>query len=386
MSLPKQILIVVIIGFRFFSGERVFAQTLMDKAATAETKALYANLKYISAKGTMFGHQEDLAYGVGWKEVAGRSDVKEVCGDYPAVHGWDIGKEGLPENVDGVRFSNMQQWIREVYGRGGVNTISWHVNNPVSGKSAWDTTRAVVHILPGGKLHNDFLIQLDHVAAFLAGCTNGETPIPIIFRPYHEHNGTWFWWGKNHCTEQEYIQLWQFTVDYLKNTKGLHHIIYAFSPDRSRMDVTKLKASFLYAYPGDDYVDVMGLDDYRDVGVSWNKRPRQQQANDFTEALRTLTQLSIEKNKPAALTETGLEGITNDKWFTEVVLKQLKQNKDIQLAWFLVWRNANEKHHYAPFRGHLSEKDFVQFYNDPLSFFEADLRNIYKSDKLEIKP
>ena len=131
MSLRKQILIVVVIGFRFFSGERVFAQTLMDKAATAETKALYANLKYISAKGTMFGHQEDLAYGVGWKEVAGRSDVKEVCGDYPAVHGWDIGKEGLPENVDGVRFSNMQQWIREVYGRGGVNTISWHVNNGI---------------------------------------------------------------------------------------------------------------------------------------------------------------------------------------------------------------------------------------------------------------
>lgn len=385
--LVNRILFIVITALCGLYSNAVYSQTLIDKDATLTTKALYANLKTISTKGILFGHQEDLAYGVGWKEIAGRSDVKDVCGDYPSVHGWDLGKESMPENVDGVHFKNMLRWIQEVYERGGVNTVSWHLTNPTSGKNAWDTTQAVIHILPGGKDHAKYLMQLDNLALFLAACVAADgNKIPIVFRPFHEHNGSWFWWGKNHCTEKDFIQLWTFTVDYLKNKKELHHLIYAFSPDRSRMSEKKMKASFLYAYPGDEYVDVIGLDDYMDVGVNWNKRSQEQQVKDFTKALKTLTEIAIEKNKVAALTETGLEGITNEKWFTEVMLNQLHQNKDIQLAWFLVWRNANEKHHYAPYAGHKAGKDFVEFYNDPLSLFESDVKNIYQPGKVEIKP
>jgi len=377
--------IITICSFCVFLISVSSAQSLTDKDATPETNALYRNLKTIAAKGVMFGHQEDLAYGVNWKDIPGKSDVKEVCGDYPAVHGWDVGKESLSENVDGVRFKNMQRWITEVYERGGVNTVSWHVNNPVSGKNAWDTAQAVIHILPGGKNHDQFVTQLDHLAAFFTDCTSGSTKVPLIFRPFHEHNGNWFWWGKNHCTEEEYIQLWKFTVDYLKNRKGLHHLIYAFSPDRSRMNRNSLKQSFLYAYPGDDYVDVIGLDDYMDVGVNWNKRSNEQQAKDFIASLKVLTEIASEKKKVAALTETGQEGITNEKWFTEVMLKPLQKHRDIQLAWFLVWRNANEKHHYAPYPGHAATDNFIKFYQDPISLFESDIKNMYKTDKTALK-
>src|SRR5436190_18227416 len=67
-----------------------------DKKATKETVALYNNLKKLLSKGFMFGHQDDLAYGVGWKydastSSAGRSDIKDVTGDYPAVYGWELG-------------------------------------------------------------------------------------------------------------------------------------------------------------------------------------------------------------------------------------------------------------------------------------------------------
>jgi mannan endo-1,4-beta-mannosidase len=205
--------------------------------------------------------------------------------------------------------------------------------------------------------------------------------VPIIFRPFHEHNGGWFWWGKGNCTEQEYIQLWRFTVTYLKNEKKLHHLIYAFSPDRSGINLDDAKASYLYAYPGDEYVDVIGLDNYMDVGISWNKKTRVEQKADFVKVLGTLSELANEKNKIAALTETGQEGLTNKEWFTQVILNPLKENPNIQLAYFMMWRNANVKHHYAPFTGHPAAADFVRFYNDPYTLFEADLQNIYKFNK-----
>lgn len=64
---------------------------LSDPKATAETRALYKNLHIISSKGILFGHQESLAYGVGWREHEFDSDVYKVTGKFPAVFGWDLG-------------------------------------------------------------------------------------------------------------------------------------------------------------------------------------------------------------------------------------------------------------------------------------------------------
>src|SRR3954468_4860386 len=77
----------------FFTCNILFAQDLpSDKNATKETINLYRNLKKLLNKGIMFGHQDDLAYGVGWKYEPGRSDIKDVTGDYPAVYGWELGR------------------------------------------------------------------------------------------------------------------------------------------------------------------------------------------------------------------------------------------------------------------------------------------------------
>lgn len=358
----------------------VSAQELIDNRATDKTKALFVNLKRISTQGILFGHQDADAYGVKWKDEKDRSDVKDVCGAFPAIHGWDIGNLGDKEYINKVH-----SWIRTIYKRGGISTISWHVDNPVSKRNAWDTVRAVKDILPGGKEHAFFVTQLDAVADFLKNCKDGNTSIPVIFRPYHEHNGDWFWWGKGHCTEQEYIALWKFTIVYLRDTRKLRNIIYAFSPDRSRMNLQDAKASYLYAYPGDDYVDMLGLDDYMDVGIDWNKKTTAEQQQDFITVMRTISTLAKERNKVAALTETGLEGVTNPQWFTQVILDPLKANKDIEVAYVLVWRNANEKHHYAPYTGHASEKDFVRFYQDKHSLFENDIQNMYVPGKTLIK-
>jgi mannan endo-1,4-beta-mannosidase len=357
-----------------------YSQSPIDSKATAETRALYDNLGKYAALGFMFGHQDGDAYGVNWKAVEGRSDVKEVCGSYPAIHGWDLGKIGGTHNIDSVRFTDMLKWIRQVYERGGVNTISWHNDNPVSGKNAWDKTPAVKDILPGGFKHDFFKSQLDLVAGFLNACkTNDGVMIPIIFRPFHEHNGDWFWWGKGNCSEEEYISLWRFTVNYLENEKGIHHLLWAISPDRSRMDLQHARSAYLYAYPGDAFVDILGVDDYADVGATWNKKSPEEKRTDFITTLKTVSALASEKKKVAALTETGMEGLPDPSWYTHIILDPVKATPDIHIAYALVWRNASPKHHYAPYPGHPAARDFQKFFDDAATFFESDLKTMYKS-------
>src|SRR5690242_6908752 len=178
-----------------------------DKMATKEAVNLYRNLKKLLNKGVMFGHQDDLAYGVGWKYQKDRSDIKDVTGDYPAVYGWELGHLEIDAamNLDSVPFKTMQQLIRKGYERGGLITISWHLNNPLTGKTAWDPAEGTVaSILPGGSKHDLYKSWLDKIALFLNGLkgSRGEM-IPVLFRPFHELNGNWFWWGGKNCTPAE---------------------------------------------------------------------------------------------------------------------------------------------------------------------------------------
>ncbi len=145
-------------------------QDLVDQNATPETRALYDNLRRIAQQGFIFGHQDTDAYGVGWKGDANRSDVKDVTGSYPAVHGWDLGKIGQPNNIDNVPFDKMLEWIHQTYERGGINTISWHVDNPLTGESSWSRGNAVKESLPGGKAHAKFREHLEYLAEFLGKC------------------------------------------------------------------------------------------------------------------------------------------------------------------------------------------------------------------------
>jgi len=91
-----------------------------------ETRNLYANMKRLQKKGIMFGHQDDLAYSLGWQYEDGRSDVKEVAGDYPAVMGWGLGhiELGSDVNLDSVPFSRMRSLAQQVYAQGGLKTFS----------------------------------------------------------------------------------------------------------------------------------------------------------------------------------------------------------------------------------------------------------------------
>ena len=128
---------------------------------TAETEQLLANLKKVSARGFMFGHHDDTNYGIGWDGDEGRSDVKSVCGDYPAVVSFDLGHIELGDtaSLDNVPFSKIRKEILNQYKRGGLSSLSWHLRNPKTGGDAWDVSDSTVvkSILPGGANHGKFV-------------------------------------------------------------------------------------------------------------------------------------------------------------------------------------------------------------------------------------
>ncbi|PIB36234.1 beta-mannosidase [Reichenbachiella sp. 5M10] len=351
---------------------------LLDHKATKETKNLFNNLIKIADGQIMFGHQDDMAYGVGWEKIEGKSDVKDIVGSFPAVHGWDLGRIKTGKSLDGISIDDMREWMKSIYTRGGINTISLHWDNFATGGNSWDLTPAVKHILPGGSAHERYVQQLDELADFIQSVKVGKTMVPMIFRPFHEHNGDWFWWGKGLCTEEEYIAIWKFTVDYLRDEKKLHNLIYAFSPDASRMGTTNLEAGYLYGYPGDDYVDMLGIDDYWNVGRDANKLSLDEQKAVFVEILELVTRLADDKGKATAITETGLESITNPDWFDAHILSPIKSSDKIKMSYVLVWRNANEKHHYAPYPGHASVDGFKKFCADDAVLMEDDLNGMYR--------
>lgn len=147
----------------------------------------------------LFGQQDALAYGVMWKDWhKRRTDVSDVCGKYPSVYGWDMSKLGKYEhNIDTVNFEQMKGWMKEVYKMGGINTISWHFDNFVNGKSSWDVgDKVVTSILPNGENHEAYKAKLDLFADFVKDLRVGfifKKDVPIVFRPFHEHTRHWFW-------------------------------------------------------------------------------------------------------------------------------------------------------------------------------------------------
>ena len=334
-----------------------------DKAATKETQFLFANMQKLAQSHVIFGHQDDLAYGVGWVKEKGRSDVKSSTGSYPGIYGWDLGRleSEQTKNIDGVPFKDIITYVKEVYSRGGINTFSWHFNDPVTDSTAWSKpTTTVKQIIPGGAHHDAYVKYLDKFAVFarqLQGL-KGEM-IPIIFRPFHEHTGSWFWWGNKECTPQQFIALWRFTIDYLRDSKKLHHILVAYSAADFASE-----EDYLERYPGDNYVDIIGFDAYQQKDVLQFKK-------DLNDRYQILEKVAQEHHKLPALTETGYVLIPDPQWWTNVLLPVITQYKT---AYVLTWRNWKTEHYFAPYPGQISEADFKLFYADPKMIFQDKLK------------
>ena len=344
--------------------------SLADASATAETRALYANLWSIREKGWMFGHHDDLMYGRKWYGDEGGSDTKAVCGDYPGVYALDFASMMDQRSTKEVEENALRiKLMKQAYNRGMVITACMHLNNPKAGKGdAWDNSdnQVVAEILTeGSATRATFNGWLDKLAAIAKGLKGADGKlIPIIIRPFHEHTQTWSWWGKSCTTEQEFIGLWRYFVDYMK-AAGVHNFIYAISP---QMDGQKVESDFLFRWPGDDYVDFIGMDCYQGINN-----------NVFVNNLKVLSALSAKKLKPAGVTETGVEGFkVADYWITNIAAPMAGR----KMSLLVTWRNKYDptesgSHYFSVFPGHVSVESFKEMYKRSDTFFCNDLPKMY---------
>ena len=347
---------------------------LIDPLATKQTKYLYINLDKFAERFLIFGMHDATGYGVGWTGDDDRSDVKDVCGSYPAVY-----SEDFFQIARGQDQTRMHYRLSSAYERGGVITICWHQYDPQGrGFYSWDVNeeRIVATILPGGQYHEFYKEKLSTVAYFLKTLRgkNGES-VPVIFRPYHEHTGGWFWWGVGHCTTEEYNHIWRFTVEYLRDSLNVHNLIYALSPSLSHLND---EDDYFNIYPGDDYVDVMGTDHY--LGNPPDK-------GTFTRKLKYVITGSEQREKVVALTEIGNENLVDHDFFTDVILNPILADTNLQkVSYAAVWRNQDTGHHFAPYPGHASVPDFIDFYNNSYTLFEDNLPDMYQLASLDETP
>lgn len=343
--------------------------TMVDPAATAETKALYSNLWAVAARGFMFGHHDDLWYGRYWYDEPGGSDTKAVCGDYPAVFSVDLAS--VMDNRASYDYDKRENAIRrrvmlEAHARGEVIVACCHLNNPVTGGDSWDNSNdnSVASILTEGSAqHTAYLGWLDRLADFALDLKAADgTLVPFVFRPYHEHTQTWSWWGSKCTTEEQFIALWRMTVRHLRDTRGVHNLIYAVSP---QMDVeyADAKGRLLFRWPGDEWVDFVGMDCYHGL----NTRA-------FVANVEAMSEVHRRVHKPVGVTETGLENDHKADYWTEDVLPALRNQP---CAMVVAWRNDNPRHAYGPYPSDSTADNFRRFFDDPWTRFECDLPDMY---------
>ncbi|GAA1730820.1 glycosyl hydrolase [Brachybacterium phenoliresistens] len=352
---------------------------LADPGATARTRSLFAALRDIDAQGVLFGHQEDLSSGETFADPDGTSsDVAAVTGDHPAVIGFDtLEVAGMSTADREARASVLATRFHQAHDVGAIPTMSWHLENLVTGDDFYDTSGdALRAVLPGGSHHADLVAALDRlVIAFTEAVDAEGEPIPIIFRPWHENDGSWFWWGAASATAGEYAELFRFTVEHLRDVRGVHNLLYAFSPGGGYAGDAE---RYLRTYPGDAFVDVIGIDTYDDSGASAAYR------GGLTRDLAMLGTIAQERGKISALTEYGISGgvrpdgqNASTTWFTDILGAVTADPAAARTAYMMTWANyGGDSTPYTPVDGELLP-DFVAFHADPVTRFADDLTGVH---------
>ncbi len=347
----NQVLVLLFIALLSACSPKPQVQTI----DTADQLQRFLQTMYRS-DSLLFGQHDATLYGHAWSWLPDRSDCRDITGEYPYIVSFDIGnlETGDSLSLDSVPFRLMAERMSEHHARGGIVSVSWHPFNPIDGSDSWTvrTDTTVRALLPDGSEHARLDTMLSRVARFLQ-----DLPCPVLFRPWHEQSGEWFWWGSKGCTREEYKALYRYTHDFLQQACP-NKIVWAYSPNYGIS-----YDDYLAYYPGNDCVDLLGIDCYHFAHES---------VSTFQDHLRRsldiVCRVAEEQGKIAALTETGLESCVIPDWWTQTLLPVLQE---YPLAYVLLWRNAyNMPHHfYVPYAGHPAADDFMLFHNNPQILF-----------------
>ena len=183
--------------------------------------------------------------------------VALVGADYGYGRRWDESR-GHWDLLGGTNPTLIEHW-----GRSGLVTVSWHAPNPWTRKSSWDKSPdddLTALVDPADPMNAVWKADLDRVAAALKDLQ--QVGVIVLWRPFHENTGGWFWWGKNtHPGDPEpFKALWRHMYGYFTNEWGLDHLIWVYAAAESSLANTVPPET---NYPSDDYVDIVGESHYR---------------------------------------------------------------------------------------------------------------------------
>lgn len=429
------------------AGSSEIAQniTLVDANATDDVKQIYAYLQAVGkTDSVIFGQQNNTSHKAGSSDLS-CSDTMDMVGSYAGV----IGIDGL--SFTGNEYS-AERYINEMSERdseyasvvakiaqaqtvaeknviaaaaltnynirnGAIATLSLHTPNlskvnkvnasagapsyasyDFSGYTPGNLSGDVMNnILPGGAYNDEFTAYLDMVADY-AKQVDGA----ILFRPFHENTGSWFWWGAALCDAQTYKSVYKYTVEYLRDEKGVHNLLYVYGPGSEAASTEE----YAVRYPGDGYVDMVGFDMYHD-----NPTEGDSFIASFTKELSIVESFAKEHGKLVAVTETGTRHDTVQGDNQTALLKQNNERADwhqeildavkaSDASYYLVWANFGEKDgFYTPYvksvkedgtlHGHEMMDNFIRFFNQDASVFAVNQKqalNQMKSLSVQADP
>lgn len=274
--------------------------SLTNPNASSEAQALYQYLWSVKGKGILSGQQE-IPFNNNQSEEL--RYIKEVTGQEPAILGLDY----ISNDFEGVN-DRAKAW----YAKGGIVSICWHWGIPPYGLgylSSKESVDLAALLTPGSELYQGLLDNLDRTALALKELRDAK--IPVLWRPLHEFDGDWFWWGKGGNTA--FIQLWRLMYERFTKLHGLDNLIWV-------LGYAHVKGKGYY--PGDAYVDIRGCDCYSE-GIH----------EDLYEWVKEET----EKEMPLCHHENG-----------PIPEPGLLKAKGIHWSWFLTWHTIHIHEQNSP--------------------------------------
>ncbi|MBQ8208845.1 MAG: leucine-rich repeat protein [Clostridia bacterium] len=231
----------------------------------------------------------------------------EETGAYPALVAFDL-SELTAYNSKAI---SIIKECKEYISRGGIVSFSYHMENPTGNYTSEGLCRGelggedkwIELMTDGTELNKRFNEILDYAGVFLNEFD--REGYPVIWRPLHENNGSWFWWCAIQTFEENgtevtraidqeiFINLWKYVYEYYTDVWGFKHLVWAYSPNVTN---SNSPMPVMYGYPGDEYCDIAGTDWYTSGDF---------EVNGDSQCYKTLM---VETKKPAALTEFGPSG------------------------------------------------------------------------------
>jgi len=270
----KQITLWLLTGLLCFGATTLAgsegAVELVIPNASPEAKALLQLLYSISGKYMLTGQHNY----PNTKDASTRQ-AAEYTGKTPAVYSqdWGFAKDGNKDSY--LARPDIVEEVKRQHKLGSIITICWHAVPPTAdepitfqpkkGEPAPEKLTTVQGQLtdeqfkdvltPGTELHKRWCAQVDTIAGFLKQLQDAN--VPVLWRPYHEMNGEWFWWGGRrgeYSTKALYCQMFDRFVNHHK----LNNLIWVWSVDRPSTP----RRQFADYFPGGEYLDVVSLDVY----------------------------------------------------------------------------------------------------------------------------